>query len=92
MTLNQICNGGTMGFKELYSKRKKRIDRGGKPEVYQYDKLPIKFRRQVIHIWSSAIGVYSPVQPYRLPPQENEIWNYIHNSFVRELGEFNLGS
>lgn len=76
-----------MGISDLYSKRKKRIKRASKPDFYQYKKLPIKFRRQVIHIWLSAIGGYREPEHFI-----GYIWQDIHDSFARELGLFHLGS
>lgn len=80
-----------MGINDLYSKRKKLAERGNQPEVYQYTNLPLEFRRQVIHIWGTAIGpfwVYPGIGYQRLA---NHSWHDIHDSFVRELGWFNLG-
>jgi len=82
-----------MGINELYSKRKKLAERGNQPEVYQYTDLPLKFRRQVIHIWLSAIGPYrEPERVIRFVPLVSCLWHEIHDSFARELGLFNLGS
>jgi AbiJ N-terminal domain 4 len=69
---------------DLYSKRKKRIDKGNQPEIYQYDKLPLTFRRQVIHIWYDAIGDYQNMQLI------SQIWQKIHDFIARELGLFDL--
>jgi hypothetical protein len=68
----------------LYSKRKKLIEKGNQPDVYQYDRLPIKFRRQVVHIWRNTISAYESCIP-------NSWWDSLHNYFIRELGEFQLG-
>jgi hypothetical protein len=82
-----------MGINDLYSKRKKRIERAGQPDVYQYESLPLRFRRQVIHIWSSAIGKYQRSECFaEYIPSENILWHKIHDSFARELGLFHLGS
>jgi hypothetical protein len=35
-----------MSIHDLYSKRKKRVEHGSQPEIYQYETLPIEFRRQ----------------------------------------------
>ena len=48
-----------MAIVNLYSKRKKAIERITQPEVYQYTDLPIPFRRQIIYIWERAIGLYN---------------------------------
>lgn len=82
-----------MGINDLYSKRKKRIERGNQPEVYQYTDLPIEFRRQVIHIWLSAMGAYRQPEPFiGNAPLVSRFWHEIHDSFARELGLFHLGS
>lgn len=70
---------------DLYSKRKKRIDKGNRPEIYQYDELPLAFRRQVIHIWHDAIGNYQDGQLI------SRFWQQIHDFIARELGLFELG-
>jgi hypothetical protein len=74
-----------MSIHDLYSKRKKRIEYGNQPEIYQYEALPIAFRRQVIHIWDSAIIPYAKVV-------DNTWWQDIHKILTRELGLFSLSS
>ncbi|WP_404790420.1 STM4504/CBY_0614 family protein [Altericista sp. CCNU0014] len=71
---------------DLYSKRKKCIEKGDQPEIYQYDDLPIAFRRQIVHIWDSAIGVYLASS------FGAKIWCQVHNLLTRELGLFELSS
>jgi hypothetical protein len=72
----------------LYSKRKKAAERGNQPEVYQYTDLPISFRRQVVHIWTSAVGKYDAHYFYK-PLLEN-LWKQIHDLLAREIGVFEL--
>jgi len=82
-----------MGINDLYSKRKKLAEQGDKPEVYQYINLPLEFRRQVIHIWVTAIGPYRAEQySAGYEPLVNRLWRTTHDSLARELGLFNLGS
>jgi hypothetical protein len=82
-----------MDINDLYSKRKKRAERGNQPEVYQYTNLPVEFRRQVVYIWSAAIGSYREEQQYIVSePLVGRLWHSIHNSVAKELGLFNLGS
>jgi AbiJ N-terminal domain 4 len=69
---------------DLYSKRKKRFEKGNQPEIYQYNELPLTFRRQVIHIWYDAIGDYLNSQLV------NRFWQQIHDFIARELGLFEL--
>ncbi|MEG5049837.1 MULTISPECIES: STM4504/CBY_0614 family protein [unclassified Microcoleus] len=79
-----------MGIYNLYSKRKNLAERGNQPDVYQYTDLPVEFRRQVIHIWISAIGLYCEPR-FGSVPLVNHLWDTIHNSIARELGRFYLG-
>jgi len=69
-----------MGFFETFSKRQRKREKEGQPDVYQYDDIPLNFRIQVRHIWSSAIGGHA------------EIWHSINNDLARELGVFGLGT
>ena len=72
----------------LYSKRKKAAERVNQPEVYQYTDLPINFRRQVVHIWVSAIGKYDTHYFYK--PLLGNLWKQIHDLLAREIGLFEL--
>jgi hypothetical protein len=72
-----------MSIHDLYSKRKRRIENINNPELYQYENLPIKFRRQVIHIWNTAIVPFSEIM-------QQEWWDDIHDILLRELGLFSL--
>jgi hypothetical protein len=82
-----------MGINNLYSKQKKLTERGDQPEIYQYTDLPLGFRRQVIHIWHSAIGAYrEPERVIIYVPLVSRLWQGIHDAFARELGLFHLGS
>jgi hypothetical protein len=47
-----------MAIFETFSKRKKRPAMAGQQDVFQYDELPVPFRRQVFHIWQNALGRY----------------------------------
>lgn len=80
-------NRRVVGIYETYSKRLKKRERAGQPDVYQYDDLPNALRVQVIQIWRSALGRYMEAHPsYR------EIdWSEIHDTLAREMGRFNLG-
>src|ERR1700674_52718 len=86
--------GRTMATFETFSKRKKRLERAGQQDVYQYDDLPQPFRTQVIHIWRSALGRFYVPRGYSTayPSDANPFWNYIHNTIAREAGLAYLGS
>jgi hypothetical protein len=79
-----------MPITDLYSKRKNRIEKGSQPEVYQYDELPFAFRRQVVHIWHDAVGVYRLFMRDYLPHENYQLWWGIHNLLAREMGLFEL--
>ena len=74
-----------MAIIDLYSKRKKATDRNNQPEVYQYTDFPIQFRRQVIYVWSRAIGVYQKIDPYVDPPILNILWQRIYELLDENL-------
>lgn len=83
-----------MAIFETFSKRKKRLERAGKQDVYQYEDLPREFRVQVIHIWRDAIGpYYSRSGPFDARPSSpaNKFWELIHATLTREVGAFVLG-
>ncbi|TYQ29606.1 hypothetical protein PseudUWO311_01525 [Pseudanabaena sp. UWO311] len=71
-----------MAIVNLYSKRKKAIERITQPEVYQYTDLPIPFRRQVIYIWETAIGLYNG----QISSLARNVWASVYKSLTRELG------
>lgn len=74
-----------MAIIDLYSKRKKATDRNNQPEVYQYTDFPIQFRRQVIYVWSRAIGVYQKIDRYVDPPILNILWQRIYELLDENL-------
>ena len=41
---------------EIYSKRKKMLERQGMPVLYGYDPLPEAFKNQVMYLWRDAVG------------------------------------
>ena len=78
---------------DLFSYRK-RVAEAGTPDVFVYDRLPEALRVQIIHIWTDAIGpfyVRASVDFESPPPHNNQGWEFIHNSVVREHGVFALG-
>jgi len=81
-----------MGILETFSKRKRRLEKAGQQDIYQYDELPYPFRVQVAHIWDTAIGRYF-VDSYRRGSSSpaNEWWQYVHDTLAREQGVFRLG-
>ena len=74
-----------MAIIDLYSKRKKAAERSDQPEIYQYTDFPIQFRRQVIYIWSRAIGVYQKTDSYSAIPILNTLWQKIYELLDENL-------
>jgi len=77
-----------MGIYETYSKRLRKRERAGEPDVYQYDDLPRELRIQIIHIWDDAIGPSVRSSMERSGPIK--VWNLIHDMLAREMGVFAL--
>ena len=77
-----------MGIIDIFSKRQRRM-RGEFPDVYQYDDLPIGFRRQFVFILKD---VFSP--QYESPHHAGSLrfrwFETIHDILARELGVFHL--
>jgi hypothetical protein len=77
-----------MAIFDTFSKRLKQKERAGKPDVFQYDKLPQEFCVQVIHIWAHAI----PIDAINGYGQPVEFWENIHEQMLRERGVFQLSN
>ena len=80
--------GVVMGVFDTFSKRLKKQQQAGKPDVFQYDDLPRPFRVQVVHIWAEAIGDGVPLGAAAF--QSTSYWQFIHSKIVREMGMFEL--
>ena len=76
-----------MGIIDIFSKRQRRM-RGEFPDVYQYDDLPIRFRRQVVFILKDVFSLSN--DPYHTHPLRFEWFKDIHDVLARELGVFQL--
>ncbi len=83
---------------DTFSKRQKKREQAGQPDVYQYDDLPQPFRIQVIHIWEhinyqlddqlyGALGRYSGLES----SVSERVWYVIERTLARELGLPKLG-
>ncbi|MDO8431938.1 MAG: hypothetical protein Q7S58_05945 [Candidatus Binatus sp.] len=84
-----------MSVQDLFSRRKRRAEQAGQPEVYQYDALPNPLRIQIIHIWRAAIGRYANPDPYGWqpdPPNSNDLWHEIESVLSKEKGVFRLAT
>jgi hypothetical protein len=71
-----------MAVVNLYSKRKRALEKDGTPDTYQYDVLPPPLRVQIIHLWNDLFG------PYDAYSQNS--WPYFHDTIAREKGLFQL--
>jgi hypothetical protein len=79
---------------DLYSRRKRLLEKGGEADVYQYKDVPRSLRVQIIYIWREAIGQCFQPNPYGMghrPPNSNDWWKEIHSKLAREKGLFALG-
>ena len=81
-----------MGIYDTYSKRLRKRERAGQPDVYQYDELPQQLRNQVIHIWNSALGPAVLRAVGRRTSGPLTVWNLMHDQIARELGILYLGA
>jgi hypothetical protein len=77
-----------LGIYETFSKRLRKRERAGQPDVYQYDDLPDPLRVQIIHIWNSAIG---PTVKNNRSTGSGKIWEFIDDTLSRKMGIFYLG-
>lgn len=75
---------------DIYSKRKKREEGGGVPDVYRYDVIPENLRVQVIHLWRDAFGKYEPPDRYTEPAFAYQVYKRVHDILCREYGVFKL--
>ncbi len=62
---------------ELYSKRI--LNKQGEPDVYIYDEFPENFRNQVFYTLSDVLDFYQN-------KGTDGVWNYLHDTFAREVG------
>lgn len=74
-----------MAIFDLFSKRQKKL-RGELPDVYQYTKIPQKFKVQVVHIIKDTIG-----DDLKYDNSEaTKIYSFIHQILCKEYGVFTL--
>lgn len=80
-----------MAVFDLFSKRKRRDERAGQEDIFQYEELPSQFRAQVVHISRDALGHYETPNPfYRDEHLPNAHWKLIFDVVTREKGVFRL--
>ncbi len=82
-------NRAVVGNYETYSKRLRKRERAGQPDVYQYDDLPESLRVQVTHIWNRTIGSTYP-NAHHFAIASRRLYNFIKRTLCSELGVFSL--
>ncbi|MBZ5527076.1 MAG: hypothetical protein LAN71_04115 [Acidobacteriia bacterium] len=83
-----------MAIFDLFSKRKKRQESQGKPDVYQYDAIPQPFKIQVAHIWRAALGRWFRPTGYYTHGEASpasELWELIQKTMAEEKGLWAIG-
>ncbi len=76
---------------ETYSRRKRRQDRGGEPEIYVYDDAPAQLRHQIGLALTEGIGEYTLSDPYNVygetPDNETayDCWREIDRACRKEI-------
>ena len=84
-----------MGITDLYFKRRMR-ERGEYGDVYQYEKLPQKFRVQIVHIWKETIEPDLSIIQYNTEnliggnKSSRTAYETVHKILLKELGLFEL--
>jgi hypothetical protein len=78
-----------VGIYETHSKRLKKREQAGQPDVYQFDEISWELRVQITHIWDGTIGSrfsnthhYSNASP--------NVYDFIERTLCREMGVFSL--
>ena len=64
-----------------YAKRMKRIRDAGKPVIYEYDELPLEFRRQVVYVLMDLFE-----KTFVLARDRRTRWEEIHKTFGKQMG------
>jgi AbiJ N-terminal domain 4 len=79
---------------ELFSKRKKKIEKSGLVDVYQYDNVPKTLRVQVQQVLVDAIGPEYVIDSFttHTPKHNPSSWKDINKTLCRELGVHRLAN
>ena len=78
---------------DIFSRRSEDAEQSASSALV-YDHFPQKVRNQISHIWSASIGPYENLSEsyFGVPPNNNEAWQYLHNTACREKGLLQLSS
>jgi hypothetical protein len=72
---------------ELFSERRRRAERAGQVDVYRYVGVPQALKVQLHQIFDEAMGPYLPgLGRGRHQRFNNEGWELVHSTLIRELG------
>ncbi|MDQ2843779.1 MAG: hypothetical protein M3Y72_22610, partial [Acidobacteriota bacterium] len=72
---------------ETYAERQKKL-KGETPEVFTYDSISVVLRRQIVRIWTDAIGEPDSNGAYTVA---YEFYRKMHKALAAEFGMPNLG-
>lgn len=78
-----------MAVTDLFSKRQKRL-RGGSPDVYVYDKLPVPLRIQMLYMLNELIG--DEHEFYKTLSICNQIVHYVVKTLRLEYGKHHIAT
>ncbi len=76
-----------MAVFDIFSKRQKKL-RGDLPDVYQYEKIPMPLRVQIVHIWRDTLGDEREYHESYLGTKQG--YTFIVDTLCREYGVFSL--
>lgn len=78
---------------ELFSRRKRKAERSGSDDVYQYTFVPRELRIQIQQILVDAIGPQFEPELYSVGSRAHNphVWDEVHKVLCRELGVHRLG-
>src|SRR6266853_3473460 len=80
-----------MSIISTFSKRKKLVEKAGKPDIFQYAELPQQFRVQATHIIADALGFAVLRNPFGDNHSPTfELWFSIFKTQCREQGVYSL--
>ncbi|MEJ3598177.1 STM4504/CBY_0614 family protein [Pseudomonas bubulae] len=78
-----------MAVTDLFSKRQKRL-RGGGPDVYVYDKLPMPLRIQLLYMLDELLGGENEF--YKTHSVCNQIVHYVVKTLRLEYGKYHIAT
>jgi AbiJ N-terminal domain 4 len=74
-----------MGIFDTFTKRLRKKERAGQPDIYVYDDLPTPLRVQMLHVFHDSIGSGDD-------PRFGNCWEVIDKTISKERGVFRLNT